>query len=102
MNAWTKADIGDIAVVYDEDTKEFVGVYEYTRNGYVLTKNQFTAKPEYVLEGTFYGPNGIETGAMAEFKPSDVYDFLNVYSGLDTKLKIDGNYKLTNYISRIY
>lgn len=96
MNAWTKADIGDIAVVYDEDTLDFQGVYEYTDKGYVLTKNQFTTKPEYVLEGTFYGPNGIETGAMAEFKPSDIYDFLKLYDKLATSIKIDGNYTLRN------
>lgn len=101
MNAWTKADIGDIAVVYDEDTGDFEGVFEYTDKGYVLTKNQFTVKPEFVFSGTYYGPNGKAEGNMTEFKPSDFGGFCKFYDKLATSIKIEGNWKMNKqYYSR--
>ena len=50
--------------VSGEDRNDFLGYYGYTNGSYSLLPTQFTAKPEYVYNGAYFGPNGAEVGTM--------------------------------------
>ena len=85
---------------WENNNSKQVQLKEINTSIYVLTKSQLDATPDYVYEKTFYGKNGIETGAL---QAGVVYNdtIKNIYINIanmftDTGLVIRDDVRLSN------